>query len=295
MPNFLKKVGKYRIEIYNCLILYHISISMIEKFSSSDRRGLVWLNEIGVLRALAHNMNKPMYVGQIASFGPGIWRIPKMELKMFTRPGITSASQRLEQRGILLRTLGSTPNKRNKTPHYQIIPKLAVLASIQSGYGSGILDDVRSTGFGQGIIAADLDNWLRSKLRFERELRGIASADDMKMIEEFASISTLALGALLSDQIPLDQHPEKGADERLQLQIRQLRKIMHFAAAFDIVKRPAAQLVDENLVAEMNLETTITIGSQTLSPISTYRSEEITGRLRAKLKKAGGKGNAAAP
>lgn len=268
---------------------------MNEPYSTRDRRGLVWLNEIGVLRALAHNMNEPMYVGQIALAGPDIWRLPKAKLKMFTRPGITAACLRLEKRGILRKALGPTPNKRKMTPHYRIDATLAVLASIHSEYGTGILDDIRSASFGQNTIAADLDNWLRAKLRYERELRGIASADDLKMIMEFASISTLALEVLLSDKIPLYQYQEKSPAERMPLQVRHLRMMMHFAAAFDIAKRSAVQLVDESLMAEMSLVTKITIGSQTLSPRSEYRSEEISGRQRALIKKEREKRGAGKP
>ncbi len=257
---------------------------MNEKYSTKDRRGLVWLNEIGVLRALAHNKNIPMYVGKIASSSPAIWSISKDKPKMFTRPGVKAACQRLVERGILEEMSGKTPNKSTETPHYQIIPDLEVFTMILSDYGTGILDDLRSTNFGQDAIMAGLSEWLKKKLFFDRDLDGIAPADDMRMIREFASISTAALTVLLSDNIPLGYDDEKDHSLRMQLRIRHLRMIMHFATAFDIIKKPAAQLVGENMVAHMNLNSRITIGSQTLTLMSEYDSEYMAAKQRALLK-----------
>ncbi len=39
---------------------------MSKNYSTKDRRGLVWVNEVGALRALAHYQNIPMYVSEIA-------------------------------------------------------------------------------------------------------------------------------------------------------------------------------------------------------------------------------------
>jgi hypothetical protein len=258
---------------------------MHEKYPTKDRRGLVWLNEIGVLRVLAYNKNDPLYPGKIASIYPDIRGISRVDLKMFTRPGVKAACQRLVERGILEETPGITPNKSEPTSHYRIVPDLEVFSLILSDYGSGILDDIRSTPFGQDTIEAGIKKLLKKRLFFDRDLDGIAPVDDLKMMKEFACLSTTALEVLLSDNISLGYDVEKDHSKQMQLRIRHLREIMNFATAFDISKKPAAQLVGEDLKSHFDLESEITKGSTTLRTKSDYDTEEIAGEQRALAKK----------
>jgi hypothetical protein len=59
---------------------------------------------------------------------------------------------------------------------------------------------------------------------------------------------------------------------------------MHFATAFDIVRKTAAQLVGDNMVVHMNLDSGIMIGSQTLTLVSEYDSEDIAAKQRGLLR-----------
>jgi hypothetical protein len=211
--------------------------------------------------------------------------VPKDELKMFTRPGVKAACQRLVERGILEEKLDNTPNKSEQTPHYRIIPNLEVFSPILSDYGTGILDDIRSTSFGQDIIEAGLKNRLKKRLFFDRDLDGIAPVDDLRMMKEFACLSTAALEVLLSDKIPLGYDDEEDHSKQMELRIRHLRTIMHLATAFDIAKRPAAQLVCEDMSAQLNLESVIIIGSRTWITKSNYKTEDIAAKQRALIMK----------
>ena len=259
---------------------------MNEKYSTKDRRGLVWLNEIGVLRVLAYNKNAPLYAGKIASVSPDIWGISRGDLKMFTRPGVKAACQRLVERGILEEAPSKTPNKSEPTSHYRIVPDLEVFSLILSDYGTGILDDIRSTTFGQEAIEAGLKKLLKKRLFFDRDLDGVAPADDLKMMKQYACLSTAALEVLLSDNIALGYDEEQGdRSKQMQLRIRHLRTIMHFATAFDIVKRPAARLVGEDMEAQMNLESEIVLGSQTWRTKSNYNTEDVAAKQRALIMK----------
>jgi hypothetical protein len=189
---------------------------------------------------------------------------------------------RLEERGILKKILENTPNKSDKTPHYQIVTDLKVFSAILSDYGTGILEDIRSTSFGQGVIVAGLNVCLQEKLNFKHDLSRIAPADDIRMIRESASISTMALVVLLSNDIPLGYDDREGDHTyQMQLRIKHLGQIMHFATMFDLIKRPAAQLVSEDMKMRMSLASEIVIGSKTLNQKSDYDSEDIAGRQRA--------------
>jgi hypothetical protein len=258
---------------------------MFDQYSAKDRRGYVWHNEVGVLRALARNANEPMYVGQIAAAAPTIWSsdMDPDKPKMFTRPGITAACRRLTKRGILIEEFRKTPRKKEMTPHYRIKPDLAVFEMILDEYEMTILDDIRSSLFGQSTIVGGAEEWLRKKVFSDRGLHGITDEDDLMMIKEFALFSTPALMVLLSEKIALDHYREMGGVNRTQLLVRHIRDVMHFAIAFDISKRSTAQLANEPLVITMELSTEITIGSKTWRTKSRFGSEKLAGKQRGLL------------
>ncbi len=110
---------------------------------------------------------------------------------------------------------------------------------------------------------------------------GVAPAEDLNRIKDLACISTSALAVVLSDRVPFDQYKEKRPIERAQLLIRHMGRVMHFATAYDLAKRPAAELVDEDLRFEMRLESEIVKGANRLEPLTSfYDSEEVAGRQR---------------
>jgi len=258
---------------------------MFDKYSTKDRRESVWHNEVGVLRALARNGNVPMYVGQIANVAPTIWssQTDVEKPNIFTRPGVTAACHRLTRRGILIEELGKTPRKKEMTPHYRIVPNLEIFRIILDGYGMAVLDDIRPSHFGQSTILGGVEEWLRKKVFFERDLHGIVDEDDLMMIREFAVFSTPALMVLLSQDIPMDFYREKQGVERAQLLVRHVRDVMHFAMAFDIAKRSTIQLANEPLIVTMDLTSEITIGSKTWRTKTRFESERLAGRQRRLL------------
>ena len=245
---------------------------------TDHKTGTAWLNELGVLSALASTKNEPLYVAEIARRGPPVRSLSNWELKRFNKPGIKAACMRLKKLGIVDSKPSMTPKKKGDTEHYFIRPSLKALSDIYLNYGSGILGVVREAEFGQAIIASDMANFLGSRLHASRGLDGIVDPSDLREIESMARDSTKALGMLLGNEIPFDLPVKNEESRQLPLMIRRIKEIMNLAFALDLMTRPAAQLAAEGWRAEVSLSTSYTRGGMNLVVRTNYDSDRLIGK-----------------
>jgi len=235
---------------------------MFPVLNTGDKRAVAWLNEFRVVLALANHGNEWAYVSRIVSWQPKVKSLNREGHDKMTKPGAASACKRLADPsiGILEVKLARTPKKKNETFHYRIVPTLDGLSRILQVLRPGVLSVIRQTGWGQEVITKDLERYLTSEFKPDKNLTSIVNPLRLREIEFMARQSTKALEVLLGPK-QFDVPTENDPDKRLPPSIDRLRDVMHLAWALEIVSAPRKKLKEQEWAGEIELKSHLRFGN----------------------------------
>lgn len=256
----------------------------------TDKRRLSWLNEGLAILAIAANGNQPMYVAQIARLAPSVTRssvegteepskAAKSKKGMIgggTKPGMTKATKRLHERGILIRTYAKAPKKKEESPHYSITPTIHNMTGILDIYGSWVIGDLRRSGFAPGIIESGMDQHLAKVLQAPKDdIRRLPKAEKDEL-SYLARKSTRALEVFLNPRFELRApRSESRRDYDLVARLRRLRDAMHLAFAAEAASSPGLRIWEEGWDIDIDITTVVRSGGMTMTFKTMYDSKDF--------------------
>jgi len=244
--------------------------------SSRDKRATAFLNDVKVLVALAESGNKYAYGADIWRMQPKVQSLDPEHSYETTKPGILAALRRLERKGVLQSELRETPKKKQKTPHYRIIPTLDTLDRIYKLNGPGVLATVASTAFGRSVIDQELTSYLNKKMRLEKDIAMIADSQDLFALRVLLGNSGHALIGFLNRT---DQVKEKEKVEAKEF-VRKLKDGAFLALLEDLWSNPGRRLIGRDWEVSVVLRGTVRIEGMTLELESTYRGRGSANDVR---------------
>jgi len=203
-----------------------------ERVLRDDPQAAAFLNEVKVVMSLARTNNEKNYVAKIADLPPKIKTIQCEEVEA-TKPGTKASCLRLEKAGILKSESASAPKRGHRgTPHFSIAPSLDAFYLIMDRLGMGVLDEVRSSGFGASVITADINRYLAKQLGVALE-RVEERRSQLETVVFFARHSTKALTVLLTYARPAAKTPRESRNFDLGNAMIRLRDSSHLAFLLD--------------------------------------------------------------
>jgi len=236
--------------------------------SSRDKRATAYLNDVKVLVALAESGNEFAYGAKIWGLQPKVQSLDSEHSYETTKPGILAALRRLERKKVLQSELRETPKKKQKTPHYRIIPTLDTLDKIYKLNGPGVLATVASTAFGRSVIDQELTSYLNKKMELEKDITMIADSQDLFALRVLLGNSGHALIGFLNRT---DRDKEKKwSDVEAKGFVNELKDAAFLALLEDLWSNPDRRLIGRDWQISAELRGTVRIEGMTLELESTY-------------------------
>jgi len=246
--------------------------------SSRDKRAVAFLNDVKVLVALAESGNEFAYGAKIWIMQPNVQSLDTEHSYKTTKPGILAALRRLERKGVLQSDLRETPKKKQKTPHYRIIPTLDTLDKIYKLNGPGVLATVASTAFGRSVIDQELTSYLNKKMRLEKDITMIADSQDLFALRVLLGNSGHALIGFLNRT---DRNKErKWSDVEAKGFVKKLKDVAFLAFLEDLLSNPKRRLIGMNWEVSAVLKGTVKIEMMTLEIESIYKERGSANDIR---------------
>ncbi len=248
------------------------------------------MNEGLAILAIAANGNQPTYVAQIARLGRPVTRSSSegsenpAEVAMSkkgrvgggTKPGMTKATKRLHERGVLIRTFAKAPKKKKESPHYSITPTIQNMAGILDIYGSWVIGDLRRSGFAPGIIDSGMDHHLARVLQAPVDIVRRLPKAEKDELSYLARKSTRALEVFLNPRFELKEpRSDRQGDHDLAARMRRLRDAMHLAFAAEAASSPGLRIWEEGWDIDIDITTVVRSGGMTTTFKAKYDSRDF--------------------
>jgi hypothetical protein len=263
----------------------------------SDHHSEGWRNEFSVLVALASINNEPSYIGKIWMKRPSITSLDTWQKRDLTKPGAKAACLRLFKQEILAQEKPKVKDLRVKTNLYHIEPTIGTLATISKRYGSPLLNIIRESSFGQGLIASSLPQYVVDGLTTptikEKALKkgmtsliGMIPEDTLQELVLLASISTRALQVCLDDVLLHDLAEADKPTFQLISAVQRLENILLFNCVAEMIASPRLKFYDGKWILKADLNAEIGRGRMKMAFRAKFDSDEYMKNLKVGWEKA---------